>query len=76
MHKPMLRMLPDGSNLTWSVATMSRFDDPSRAPKPFFISWDDPSKRPDKVRHSAAAQHCQLEVCLIIGKEQCSHGVS
>lgn len=53
MHKPMLRTLPDGSNLTWSVATMSRFDEPHRAPKPFFISWDDPSKRPDKVSRCA-----------------------
>lgn len=45
----MLRKRPDGSDLTWKVATMSRFDEPDRAPKPFFISWDDPAKRPDKV---------------------------
>lgn len=49
MYKPMLRKRPDGSDLTWKVATMSRFDEPDRAPKPFFISWDDPTKRPDKV---------------------------
>ena len=64
MHKPMLRTLPDGSNLTWSVATMSRFDEPDRAPKPFFISWDDPTKRPDKVSPCAGAQlRCSL-LCL------------
>ena len=46
---PMLRLRPDGSRLTWRVAAMSGFADPSRAPKPFFITWDDPSMRPDKV---------------------------
>ncbi len=46
----MTRLRPDGSKLTWRVATMSRFDEPGRAPKPFFITWDDPSLRPDKVR--------------------------
>ena len=59
MYKPMLRKLPDGSDLTWSVATMSRFDEPDRAPKPFFISWDDPSKRPDKVSYPATRDSWQ-----------------
>lgn len=45
----MKRVLPGGDYLTWRVATMSRFHEPGRAPKPFFITWDDPSKRPDKV---------------------------
>ncbi len=45
----MVRLRPDGSKLTWRVATMSKFDEPGRAPKPFFITWDDPSLRPDKV---------------------------
>jgi hypothetical protein len=45
----MKRVLPGGDYLTWRVATMSRFHEPDRAPKPFFITWDDPSKRPDKV---------------------------
>ena len=56
MYKPMLRKLPDGSGLTWKVATMSRFEEPDRAPKPFFISWDDPIKRPDKA--SSMLLHC------------------
>ena len=63
MHKPMLRTLPDGSALTWSVATMSRFDEPDRAPKPFFISWDDPTKRPDKVCFCAESQLCHAAIC-------------
>lgn len=46
----MVRLRPDGSKLTWRVATMSKFDEPGRAPKPFFITWDDPALRPDKVR--------------------------
>lgn len=45
----MLRLRPDGSKLTWRVACMSEFDAPGRAPKPFFITWDDPTIRPDKV---------------------------
>lgn len=49
MQKPMLRILPDGQHLTWRVAAMSRFDEPGRKPKPFFITWDDPTHRPDKV---------------------------
>ncbi len=52
-HARMLRLRPDGSKLTWSVATMSRFQDSGRAPKPFFITWDDPSMRPDKVRQGS-----------------------
>ena len=48
-HARMLRLRPDGSKLTWSVATMSGFDEPGRTPKPFFITWDDVSMRPDKV---------------------------
>ena len=48
-HARMLRIKPDGGKLTWSVGTMSRFEDHDRAPKPFFITWDDPSMRPDKV---------------------------
>lgn len=51
----MLRLLPDGRKLTWRVAAMSQFDAPGRTPKPFFITWDDPSIRPDKV---TAAQTC------------------
>lgn len=46
----MLRLLPDKRELTWRVAAMSRFHEPERAPQPFFITWDDPSIRPDKVR--------------------------
>lgn len=49
----MVRLRPDGSKLTWRVATMSRFDEEGRAPKPFFITWDDPSLRPDKVQDTA-----------------------
>lgn len=49
-HARMLRLRPDGSKLTWSVATMSRFQKAGRTPKPFFITWDDPTMRPDKVR--------------------------
>ncbi|MCJ1422134.1 hypothetical protein MMC29_000013 [Sticta canariensis] len=45
---PMLRLRPDGSRLTWRVAAMSDFGK-DRGPKPFFITWDDPSIRPDKV---------------------------
>lgn len=45
----MVRVRPDGSKLTWRVAAMSKFDKPGRAPKPFFITWDDSSIRPDKV---------------------------
>jgi hypothetical protein len=52
MTKPMLRLRPDGSELTWRVAAMSRFKEEGRASKPFFITWDDPSVRPDKVRTS------------------------
>ncbi len=50
MTKPMLRVRPDGCELTWRVAAMSRFKEEGRASKPFFITWDDPSVRPDKVR--------------------------
>lgn len=49
MQGHMVRLRPDGSKLTWRVATMSKFDEPGRAPKPFFITWDDPAIRPDKV---------------------------
>ena len=48
-HARMERRRPDGSKLTWSVAGMERLDEPGRIPKPFFITWDDPSMRPDKV---------------------------
>ena len=50
MSKPMLRTLPDGRALTWRVAAMSRFEEAGRTAKPFFITWDDPSARPDKAR--------------------------
>jgi hypothetical protein len=53
----MLRLRPDGSKLTWRVACMSEFDAPGRAPKPFFITWDDPTIRPDKV--------CKLCLALV-----------
>ena len=45
---PMLRIKPGGQHLTWRVSAMSKFGG-DRAPKPFFITWDDPSMRPDKV---------------------------
>ena len=45
---PMLRIKPGGQHLTWRVAAMSAFG-ADRAPKPFFITWDDPSMRPDRV---------------------------
>ena len=48
-HARMERHRPDGSKLTWSVAGMERLLERGRAPKPFFITWDDPSVRPDKV---------------------------
>lgn len=48
-HARMLRLRPDGSKLTWSVAAMSKFGEAGRTPKPFFITWDDPKMRPDKV---------------------------
>lgn len=60
MYKPMLRKRPDGSDLTWKVATMSRFEEPDRSPKPFFISWDDPTKRPDKVSRCSSPPLLQL----------------
>ena len=46
----MVRLRPDGSKLTWRVAAMSKFDAPGREAKPFFITWDNPEIRPDKVR--------------------------
>ena len=52
----MVRLRPDGSELTWRVATMSKFDEPGRAPKPFFITWDNPALRPDKVRSVASVK--------------------
>ena len=58
-HARMLRLRPDGSKLTWSVATMSRFDEPGRSPKPFFITWDDVSMRPDKVCATSQGQNGQ-----------------
>lgn len=48
-HARMERHRPDGSKLTWSVAAMERLEESGRAPKPFFITWDDPTVRPDKV---------------------------
>ena len=54
----MLRLLPDKRELTWRVAAMSRFGEPERAPKPFFITWDDPSIRPDKVPLATAVGQC------------------
>ena len=59
----MLRLRPDGSKLTWRVACMSEFDAPGRTPKPFFITWDDPTIRPDKVNSlpwPVARQHPDL----------------
>lgn len=56
----MLRVLPDKRELTWRVAAMSRFHEPARAPQPFFITWDDPSIRPDKVRLHIAKLFCDL----------------
>ena len=36
--------------LPWlQVGAMHNFEEPSRKCKPFFINWDDPSIRPDKV---------------------------
>ena len=55
----MVRLRPDGSQLTWRVATMSKFDEPGRAPKPFFITWDDPALRPDKVTYDGSKGRCQ-----------------
>lgn len=46
----MLRLLPNGAELRWAVGAMSKFDTPGRTPQPFFITWDDPQFRPDKVR--------------------------
>lgn len=45
----MVRVRPDGSELTWRVAAMSRFGDPGRGAQPFFITWDNPALRPDKI---------------------------
>ena len=56
---PMLRIKPDGQHLTWRVAAMSKFG-ADRAPKPFFITWDDPSMRPDKVGRAAAECMCPV----------------
>lgn len=44
----MKRLRPDGSALTWRVAAMSGWS-ADRGPLPFFITWDDPNARPDKV---------------------------
>ena len=38
---------------------MERFEEPGRAAKPFFITWDDPSIRPDKVLCSLGMQNLQ-----------------
>ncbi len=56
----MVRLRPDGSKLTWRVAAMSKFEEAGREPKPFFITWDDPSVRPDKARaaHSPLPSLC------------------
>lgn len=62
-HDRMLRLRPDGSKLTWSVAAMERFGEPGRAPKPFFITWDDPSMRPDKVGTSDYLLSSKNRVC-------------
>ena len=37
------------------VGAMHNFEEPSRKCKPFFINWDDPSIRPDKVKSSIRA---------------------
>lgn len=64
MTKPMLRLRPDGSELTWRVAAMSRFKEEGRASKPFFITWDDPKIRPDKVSHSRPQLgHADAKAC-------------
>ena len=70
MTKPMLRTLPDGRPLTWRVAAMSRFDEPGRTGKPFFITWDDPSCRPDKVSlpsiRGPLSTACMLQQALLL----------
>jgi hypothetical protein len=63
----MTRLRPDGSKLTWRVATMSRFDEPGRAPKPFFITWDDPSLRPDKFQADHRASPVGVEYIEVAG---------
>ncbi len=84
MQKPMLRILPDGQHLTWRVAAMSRFDEPGRAPKPFFITWDDPTHRPDKVcpcvrsaRSTCSCWHaCSIgAVCVHVAQRAVDHKV-
>ena len=62
--KPMLRIRPDGQHLTWRVGCMSRFTEPGRHPKPFFITWDSPDMRPDKVCGSSRESAALSLLCL------------
>ena len=49
---------------------MHNFEEPSRKCKPFFINWDDPSIRPDKVKSSLkainAAQSHSCIFCMLL----------
>ena len=75
----MVRLRPDGSQLTWRVATMSKFDEAGRAPKPFFITWDDPALRPDKVRRVVVrcADACMAGACgTSLGAGRRQHGTA
>ncbi|EIE25604.1 hypothetical protein COCSUDRAFT_52943 [Coccomyxa subellipsoidea C-169] len=70
MTKPMLRVRPDGCELTWRVAAMSRFKEEGRASKPFFITWDDPSVRPDKLSAPHKVQPQGIEYIELAGDKK------
>ncbi|KAK9834753.1 hypothetical protein WJX74_009501 [Apatococcus lobatus] len=64
---PMRRFRPDGTNITWRVAAMSRFMEPDRDPKPFFITWDDVKTRPDKLPADHKVKPERIEYVEVAG---------
>lgn len=66
---PMLRLRPDGTRLTWQVGAMSVFSQ-DRGPKPFFITWDDPSIRPDRIPAAHKVQPTSIKVLELAGDQE------
>ena len=57
---------------------MHKFEEPSRKCKPFFINWDDPSIRPDKVKSplkASTAAQCHICIFCVLLQIPASHKV-
>eukprot|EP00891_Asterochloris_glomerata_P003453 jgi/Astpho2/3453/Aster-07051 len=61
------RLKHDKANM---VGAMHNFEEPSRKCKPFFINWDDPSIRPDKIPASHKVEPKGIEYIKFTGSAQ------